>query len=166
MNTKDNYLSTGVNTDILLVEDEDTVREQTAVQLRTVGFTVLTARNGEEALKIFKEHLHTNPIRVIVTDMKMPKMNGIELVKEVYNLQEQTAFIVCSAYEKLKEDLDKLPCIRRIHIKPLNIKYIIKDIITILTNREWEIIPNKSLKEQLVHKNSYEAIQKILLEVL
>jgi len=155
------------STEILLVEDEVLIREKTAEQLRTIGFNVVTAEDGKVALDIFKERLNSNkPIKVVVTDMKMPNVNGIELIKEISKLQMQTAFIVCSAYEQLKDELEKFPCIRRIHIKPLEIRNIIQDLITIFTNREWELIETKTLKETVIHRQAYEAIQQILLKII
>jgi CheY-like chemotaxis protein len=64
---------------ILLVEDEDVVRHVTREVLESGGYRVLTAENGNEALKIFDafpEH-----IDLLVTDIVMPGMNGCELAR-------------------------------------------------------------------------------------
>jgi len=148
--------------EILLVEDNEQILKSTADSLEKIGFKVICARDGDIALSIFLDRLNKGtPIKVVVTDMLMPKMNGMNLIKEIYRLRQQTAFIVCSAYKELKEDLEKFPCIRRVHIKPLNLKDVVRDLITIFTNREWEVIPS-DLNQQRIHKKAYEAIQTIL----
>lgn len=151
------------STEILLVEDDEVILKSTASSLKSIGFKVKTAKDGEEALKIFEDRLKKEkPIKVVVTDMVMPNMNGMKLIKEIYKKRSQTAFIVCSAYAELKEELENFPCIRRIHTKPLEISNIIQDLITIFTNREWELIPNDNLEQHKIHKNAYIAIQKII----
>ena len=152
--------------EVLLVEDNEQILKSTADSLAKIGFNVICARDGVEALSIFKDRLDKGiPIRVVVTDMLMPNMNGMNLIKEVFRSRQQTAFIVCSAYSELKEDLEKFPCIRRIHIKPLNLKDVIQDLITIFTNREWEVIPSE-VQHQKIPRKAYEAIQTILKHLI
>ena len=62
---------------ILLTEDEEGVRESTAQMLRIVGYTVLPARDGTEAIALAESH--TAPIHLLLTDVIMPGMNGAEL---------------------------------------------------------------------------------------
>jgi two-component system chemotaxis response regulator CheY len=64
---------------ILTVDDAATVRMLVAMTLRKSGHEVLEARDGEEALDIMKSH----PIDLVITDVNMPKLNGIELTRRV-----------------------------------------------------------------------------------
>ena len=66
---------------ILLVEDEDIVREVGRSALQLCGYSVLPARDGREALEI--ESRHEGSIDLVVTDVVMPKMNGRELVERI-----------------------------------------------------------------------------------
>jgi len=82
---------------ILLVEDESTMLELSANLLRRLGYTVLAATNGMEALHL----LHQRPsgsIHLLLTDLVMPQMNGQELSERVIGLAPQTRLIFTSAY--------------------------------------------------------------------
>jgi DNA-binding NtrC family response regulator len=70
----------GSNT-ILLAEDDEIVRESLRLLLEANGFTLLEARDGAEALRIFRTYEGT--IDLLITDLAMPKMNGRELVERV-----------------------------------------------------------------------------------
>src|SRR5262249_39919439 len=62
---------------ILLVEDSDAVRVLAENILRRLGYTVLTARDGEDALKL--SGAHSGHIDLVLTDVVMPRMSGREL---------------------------------------------------------------------------------------
>jgi DNA-binding response OmpR family regulator len=63
---------------VLVVEDEQLVRDLVRRSLMRAGYTVMVAENGEEALAVSRAKL--GPIDLVVTDVVMPRMNGIELV--------------------------------------------------------------------------------------
>lgn len=66
---------------VLLVEDEDTVRNFTSEVLRACGYVVLQAANGAEALQI--SATHTGPLQLLLTDIVMPAMNGWSLAERI-----------------------------------------------------------------------------------
>jgi two-component system cell cycle sensor histidine kinase/response regulator CckA len=76
---------------ILLVDDECAVLEMTCAMLVANDYKVTTARNGAEALRLFREHL--NSIAVIVTDLIMPTMDGATLIREARGLRPQVNVI-------------------------------------------------------------------------
>ena len=65
---------------ILLVEDEDSVRELARRVLERSGYRVLLARNGNEALEVCGSH--RGPVHLMLTDITMPQMSGPELARE------------------------------------------------------------------------------------
>lgn len=67
------------NFNLLFVEDEDIAREEISEFLKYLFNNVFTASNGEEAYEKFSK----NKIDIIITDIKMPKMDGKELVKKI-----------------------------------------------------------------------------------
>jgi YesN/AraC family two-component response regulator len=78
----------------LLVDDEDTVRAYIGRILRTEGRRVLEARDGEEALRLAREF--SNEISLIITDVTMPRMNGVALANAVSEFSPATPIILMS----------------------------------------------------------------------
>ncbi len=71
---------------ILIVDDAATMRQMVSFTLRTKDYTVLEAGDGTEAMAQLKGGLKPN---LIITDLNMPKMDGISLIKEVRGLPGQ-----------------------------------------------------------------------------
>jgi signal transduction histidine kinase/CheY-like chemotaxis protein len=81
---------------VLLVEDEAPLRLLAAESLKRLGYTVLQAGNGIDALKV-AEH-HSGQINIVVTDVVMPLMGGPELVEKLRQKREGFAAIFMSGY--------------------------------------------------------------------
>ena len=92
---------------VLVVEDEDAVRSVIAEAMRLEGFEVREARNGEEALSMFL----TDPPILVILDVLMPGMNGLEVCQSIRNLPEplnKTPIIMLTAIDtRLGERLGK-----------------------------------------------------------
>jgi CheY-like chemotaxis protein len=69
---------------ILVVDDEPSVLKVMRIALEKSGFRVVVAENGAEALEKFKQM--RDQIRVLITDMAMPGMNGLDLIRSIRNL--------------------------------------------------------------------------------
>jgi CheY-like chemotaxis protein len=87
--------TTGTET-ILLVEDEDGVRNSTAEYLRDSGYTVLTAGGGPEALQVAEQY--ERPIHLLLTDVIMPFMSGRGLAETLTSLRSETRVVFMSGY--------------------------------------------------------------------
>jgi CheY-like chemotaxis protein len=87
--------SAGTET-ILLVEDEEDVRELVCKILKKNGYTVLTAREGVEALALCEKH--PGPIHLVLTDVVMPKMGGPEAVAQAQTLRPDMKVLYMSGY--------------------------------------------------------------------
>jgi len=81
---------------ILLVEDEQMVRNLTRDSLKMHGYTVLEARNGEEALLISRQH--EGPIHLLLTDVVMPGLSGRELAQQLVTMRPATQVLYMSGY--------------------------------------------------------------------
>jgi two-component system cell cycle sensor histidine kinase/response regulator CckA len=81
---------------ILLVEDEDAVREVASRILRRHGYTVVEARNGTDALRKFRED--GSEFDLIVTDIVMPEMGGLELAQRVREWTPNARILFTSGY--------------------------------------------------------------------
>jgi len=82
---------------ILVVEDDDTVREMTIKFLQQLGYNVLSATNGEEALKIL-EAPGRQSVDLLFTDIVMPVMDGMELSRRVAKSYPGMKILFASAY--------------------------------------------------------------------
>ena len=84
------------NETILLVEDEEQVRLITQEVLETMGYSVLSAANGEQALEIARQYDGT--IHLAITDVVMPQMGGRELIDHLVPLRPEIRVIYMSGY--------------------------------------------------------------------
>lgn len=87
-------LSEGQGEIILLIEDEEKVRNLATRMLDRLGYRVLEAKDGVEALDIFRKH--QEEIRCVVSDVMMPNMNGWETLAALRKLSPDIPVIFCS----------------------------------------------------------------------
>jgi CheY-like chemotaxis protein len=86
---------------ILVVDDEENIRLLFKEELEEEGYEVDTASNGLEALEKVKAASYD----IIVLDIKMPVMDGIQALNAIKNMNKDQAVILCSAYGEFKQDL-------------------------------------------------------------
>lgn len=79
---------------ILVVEDEKSMREILQIFFENEGFNVVTASDGLEALSIVEEDIFD----VIITDIRMPELDGMELLKKIKEISPSTMVIVVTAF--------------------------------------------------------------------
>ncbi|HIJ96165.1 MAG TPA: response regulator [Desulfuromonadales bacterium] len=91
---------------ILLVDDEQILRDMAELLLDALGFSALTASNGLEALEIYREH--GNEIDAVLLDLIMPVMGGVEAYKNLRAINPSVPIIICSGYgvESLEGAID------------------------------------------------------------
>jgi len=82
---------------ILLVDDEPDIREVLNISLSDIGYQVLTAENGTQALNILKK----TDIPVVITDIKMPGIDGIELLRKIKLKNPETEVIMLTGHGDL-----------------------------------------------------------------
>lgn len=91
---------------VLLVDDDNIFLEVTSVMLSRLGFTVLTASDGIEAVEMF--HRHKNEIRFVLCDVAMPRMNGWETLLALRQIMPGIPVILVSGYsvERVMEEAE------------------------------------------------------------
>ncbi|HBR56100.1 MAG TPA: hypothetical protein DEA22_01295, partial [Blastocatellia bacterium] len=82
---------------ILVVEDEELMRSILRRLLTEEGYDVYTADSAESALKIFGEH----EISVVMTDIRMPGIDGLELLDCLKQISDETIVIIMTAYSSV-----------------------------------------------------------------
>ncbi len=86
---------------ILLVDDEESIHLLYRDELEEEGYKVYSAYSGEEAL----EKLRELSADLIILDINMPGMNGLETLRQIKELNPALPVILCSAYEEFKQDI-------------------------------------------------------------
>jgi two-component system, NtrC family, response regulator PilR len=79
---------------ILIVDDEPSLREVLSIMLKRSGYAVTSAPDGEEAI----EHLHKDIFDLVITDLRMPKVDGMEVLKAVKSASPETVVLVITAF--------------------------------------------------------------------
>lgn len=87
---------------VLVVDDEDYIREPIVEMLRRMGFRVDSAANGKHALEKLKE----KPYTFLLTDMRMPEMDGLELIKSAERDYPNVSTIAMTGYSKEYDYVD------------------------------------------------------------
>lgn len=85
---------------LLVVDDEENIRFLFKEELEEEGYAVDVASNGLEALDKIKHAAFD----LVILDIKMPGMNGIEALNEIKNMNKSLPVILCSAYGEFKQD--------------------------------------------------------------
>jgi DNA-binding response OmpR family regulator len=85
---------------ILLVDDEESIQLLYRGEFEDEGFAIDSAYNGDEALEKFKK----NPPDLVILDINMPGMNGIEVLRQMKELHPELPVILSSAYQEYKQD--------------------------------------------------------------
>jgi two-component system, response regulator, stage 0 sporulation protein F len=85
---------------VLIVDDEEHIRLLFKEELEDEGYTVDLASNGLDALDKLKRSAYS----VIVLDIKMPGMDGIQTLAEIKKINKDQPVILCSAYGEFKQD--------------------------------------------------------------
>ncbi len=93
-----------VHTKILIIDDELEVLDTLTDLLKIHGFLVLRARSADEGLRLYRQH---QP-QIIITDLRMPGMSGLDLLHEIRQNDDHTEIIVLTAYDDSEMVIDAL----------------------------------------------------------
>lgn len=121
---------------ILIVDDNNDNRELLKTMLENTGYNVIDSENGLEALKIIKKK--HDDIAIVITDIRMPEMDGKELIKNIRNEFKTMGIIAITLYPNIyhEDDYRKLGADDYI-VKPFdleNIKFKIERLLFQLEN--------------------------------
>ncbi len=86
---------------VLIVDDEESIHLLYTEELEEEGYEIYSAMDGPEALELVEK---VNP-DIVVLDINMPGMNGIEVLRKIKEMKPQLPVILCSAYPEYKQDL-------------------------------------------------------------
>jgi DNA-binding NtrC family response regulator len=139
---------------ILIVEDDPKVGESIRLLLKKRGYETLLASNGKEALPLFRQEM----VDLVITDLLMPKMDGIELLEAVKSLRPETEVIVISAQGTIEKAVQamKLGAFDFIE-KPINPR-VISLVVERALEKQTLILQNRDLRSKLEDKFHFKNI--------
>lgn len=124
---------------ILVVDDEDYIRDSVKIILETEGFHVICTDNGYEALKIMDGHY----VDIVLSDIKMPEMDGITLLKKIKEKFKNVEVLLITGYPSLDSAVES--------VKLGAYDYITKPFkVDDLVNKIQKALDSKTLKKQVV----------------
>jgi len=145
------------NFTILYVEDEEMVRKNAVEFLSRVCDKVLEAKDGKEAIKIWSE----NKPDIIITDINMPRLNGLDMAAYIRAQDKEVQIIVATAHS----DTDYLLRAVELQLVKYIIKPITKDKLVRALEMSVSFIEDKSKFNLALSKScSYNAYEKIIIE--
>jgi len=117
---------------ILVVDDEEGARDLFNTILTDEGYEVSLANGGEEALGLFKR----GPFNLVITDIKMPIMDGLQLLQEIRKMGSKTDVIMVTAYGEVESYLKAMSLGAAEYInKPIRIKELKQIVHKVLTEQ-------------------------------
>ncbi len=122
-------------TTILYCEDETELHNVTVSLLSRIAKTVLAARDGEEGLRLYREHQHE--IDMVITDIGMPKMNGLEMTRQIKEMTPFIPVIVTTAYSSTDHLFEAIDIhVDKYVLKPLDTRKLVEAMIQSLVYHE------------------------------
>ena len=132
--------------DILVVDDDASMRLALKEALTRKGYTVVLAEDGREAIEKFKEL----PSRMVISDMKMPGLDGLEVLKEIKRLSPQTPVLLITAFGTIQKAVEA--------VKEGAVDFILKPF----TLESLETTVEKALREQAI-LDEFESKGRVML---
>jgi DNA-binding NtrC family response regulator len=115
---------------VLVVDDEENARIALRAILQQEGYQVDSVANGYEALEFLRQH----KVNVVISDLKMPEMNGLSFLRELNRRYPSTRVIMVTAYGGVESYLEaiQLGAFEYIHkpVKVDELKYIMHKMLT------------------------------------
>jgi len=139
---------------LLLVDDEVNARDALALALRRDGYNVLTAADGEQG----QEKLDNYPVDVLITDMKMPGMSGLELLQYARGNYPDVMVVMITGYGSIESAISAMKDGAFDYItKPIKLDEVRMTIVKAIEKRSL-LIENLLLKRQLKGKYTFKNI--------
>lgn len=139
---------------ILIVDDERAIRDSLSMVLQEEGYDTATASDGREALELLK----TSDYDIMITDLKMPEMDGMTLVRQSQQICPQTSIIIITAHGSLESAIEALRMGAYDYIlKPFDFDDVMHKIKRLVNHKEL-VLENQTLRQVVEEKYNFSNI--------
>ncbi len=136
------------NIKVLYVEDDEAVKAQIVIFLQKFFPTIVTAKDGVEGLQTYK----SSHFDIVITDISMPHMDGIEMARQIKEINEEQTIIVTSAYNETEKLMELINIgIDKFVMKPIANKPFLTLLYNVAKSAHLAAA-NKELENRLVAK--------------
>jgi response regulator RpfG family c-di-GMP phosphodiesterase len=119
--------------EILVVDDEASLRDICQDALEDAGYTVYQAQNGQVAL----DFLARQNVDLVITDLRMPVLNGLELLKQIKTRENDSAFLVMTGFGTIETAVESMKMGASDYLpKPFNINHLLLKVEKVLKERQ------------------------------
>jgi two-component system response regulator PilR (NtrC family) len=137
---------------ILVVDDEESIREFLEIMLKKEGYDITCAEDGKVAQDLLKK----KTFDMVISDMQMPNMTGMELLKHVKDVSPDMLFMMITAFGTTETAVEAMKIGAYDYItKPFKIDEVRINIANALRSRSLEF-ENRTLKKELVKENGFQ----------
>src|SRR5687768_12497730 len=139
---------------ILVVDDEESIREFLDIMLRKEGYEVTVAEDGAKAIDTLKK----KTFDLVISDMQMPNVTGMELLKHVRENYPELLLMIITAFGTTESAVEAMKLGAYDYItKPFKIDEVRINISNALRSRSLEV-ENRTLKKELKKEYSFQSI--------
>ena len=139
---------------ILVVDDEESIREFLEIMLKKEGYEITLAEDGQKA----KDLLTKKSFDMIISDLQMPHVTGIELLKHVKESYPDTVFMLITAFGTTETAVEAMKMGAYDYLtKPFKIDEVRLNIQNALRSRNLEV-ENRTLKKELTKEYSFQSM--------
>ena len=143
-----------MNTNILIADDEEQIREPLSFVLNKEGYNCKTVNDGSNAIKALQEDNYD----ILITDIKMPGMNGVEVLEKSREISPETIVILITAYGSVETAIQALRKGAADYLlKPLDFDEVLVRLKNLIRNKELFRF-NKILRKQINTNYNFENI--------
>jgi two-component system cell cycle sensor histidine kinase/response regulator CckA len=124
----------GIET-VLIIEDEEMLRDLLRTILESRGYNVISARDGEEGIRLFDKN--KDEVALVITDLGLPKLSGEEVVAAIREIDPDARFIISTGFidPEIKKNLAKIG-ITSFVLKPYKPNEVIKQVRDVILGKE------------------------------
>jgi len=154
---------------VLVIDDDPSILDNLEFNLKLYGYNVLKASNGSDGIDIFKRHMPD--IDAVVTDMKMPGLSGLDVIKNILAIDPDIGIIVFTGHGDTENAVSAMRegAVNYIQ-KPFRMENLISSIENAMEKRK-VLKENKKMQNNLLNKTRYleelyDSAQRILINYI